>query len=68
MAAVGEDPGTQILISLLVPFAAYLGAEHIGSSGILAAAAAGITMHYADLVGRRLAATRMQRRAVWDTI
>lgn len=68
VAAVGEDPGTQILISLLVPFAAYLGAEHIGSSGILAAAAAGITMHYADLVGRRLAATRMQRRAVWDTI
>lgn len=68
VAVVGEDPGTQILISLLVPFAAYLGAEHIGSSGILAAAAAGITMHYADLVGRRLAATRMQRRAVWDTI
>lgn len=30
VAAVGEDPGTQILISLLVPFAAYLGAEHIG--------------------------------------
>ncbi len=68
VAAAGEDPGTQILISLLIPFAAYLGAEHIGGSGILAAAAAGITMHYADLVGRRLAATRMQRRAVWDTI
>lgn len=68
VAAAGEDPGTQILISILIPFAAYLGAEHIGGSGILAAAAAGITMHYADLVGRRLAATRMQRRAVWDTI
>ncbi|WP_293779296.1 Na+/H+ antiporter [uncultured Oxalicibacterium sp.] len=66
--AAGEDPGTQILISILVPFAAYLAAEHIGGSGILAAAAAGITMHYADLVGRRLATTRMQRRAVWDTI
>ena len=25
-------------------------------------------VHYTDLVGRRLAATRMQRRAVWDTI
>ncbi|GGC02392.1 Na+:H+ antiporter [Oxalicibacterium flavum] len=68
VAVAGEDPGTQILISLLVPFAAYMAAEHIGGSGILAAAAAGITTHYADLVGRRLAATRMQRRAVWDTI
>ncbi|MDQ7968616.1 MAG: Na+/H+ antiporter [Oxalicibacterium faecigallinarum] len=68
VVAAGEDPGTQILISLLVPFAAYMAAEHIGGSGILAAATAGITMHYTDLVGRRLAATRMQRRAVWDTI
>lgn len=68
VAVAGEDPGIQILISLLVPFAAYLGAEHIGGSGILAAAAAGITTHYTDLAGRRLAATRMQRRAVWDTI
>ena len=66
--AVGEDPGSQILISLLLPFAAYLVAEHLQVSGILAAAAAGITTHYTDMVGRRLATTRMQRRAVWDTI
>src|SRR5690606_10764020 len=25
----GEDPGIQILVSLLIPFAAYLAAEHI---------------------------------------
>jgi Na+/H+ antiporter len=65
---VGEEPGLQILISLLIPFAAYLGAEQVGGSGILAAAAAGISMHYADLIGRPLAATRMQRGAVWDTM
>jgi Na+/H+ antiporter len=65
---VGEEPGLQILISLLIPFAAYLGAEQVGGSGILAAAAAGISMHYADLIGRPLAATRMQRSAVWDTM
>lgn len=65
---VGEDPGSQILISLLLPFAAYLLAEHLQVSGILAAAAAGITTHYTDMVGRRLATTRMQRRAVWDTL
>lgn len=65
---VGEDSGIQILISILMPFASYLAAEHIGVSGILAAAVAGITSHYYELSGRLSAATRMQRRAVWDTI
>lgn len=64
----GEDPGTQILISLLIPFAAYLAAEQVHVSGILAAAVAGIAMHYGELSGRALAATRMQRAAVWDTV
>ncbi len=64
----GEDPGIQILVSLLVPFAAYLAAEHFHVSGILAAAVAGIAMHYGELSGRPLAATRMQRHAVWDTV
>jgi monovalent cation/hydrogen antiporter len=68
VARVGEEPGLQILISLLVPFAAYLGAEELHGSGVLAAAAAGVAMHYADLFGRPLAATRTQRRAVWDTV
>lgn len=64
----GEEPATQILVSLLMPFAAYLVAEHLHVSGILAAAVAGIAMHYGELVGRALAATRMQRNAVWDTV
>lgn len=64
----GEDPGIQILISLLIPFAAYLVAEHVHVSGILAAAVAGIAMHYGELSGRPLASTRMQRSAVWDTV
>ncbi|MDE2600065.1 MAG: Na+/H+ antiporter [Rhodocyclaceae bacterium] len=64
----GEEPGIQILISLLIPFAAYLVAERIGVSGILSAAVAGIAMHYSELSGRRMAATRMQRAAVWDTV
>jgi CPA1 family monovalent cation:H+ antiporter len=68
VAKVGEEPGLQILISILIPFAAYLGAEKIHGSGILAAAAAGISMHYADLIGRPLAVTRMQRGVVWDTV
>lgn len=68
VSKIGEDPGLQILISILIPFAAYMGAEHVHGSGILAAAAAGISMHYADLIGRPLALTRMQRGAVWDTL
>jgi monovalent cation/hydrogen antiporter len=64
----GEEPATQILISLLMPFAAYLVAEHAHVSGILAAAVAGIAMHYGELAGRPGAATRMQRNAVWDTV
>jgi CPA1 family monovalent cation:H+ antiporter len=65
---LGEDSGSQILISLLIPFGAYLLAEHLHCSGILAAVAAGITMSYAELTGRALATTRMRRTGVWDTI
>ncbi|MDK1366987.1 cation:proton antiporter, partial [Klebsiella quasipneumoniae] len=41
-----EEPAIQILISLLIPFAAYILAEASHVSGILAAVAAGIAMHY----------------------
>ncbi|MDE1567014.1 Na+/H+ antiporter [Aquabacter sp. P-9] len=64
----GEEPGSQILISLLIPFGAYLLAEHLGCSGILAAVSAGITMSHVEQSGRALARTRLQRTAVWDTI
>lgn len=65
---LGEDPGAQILISLLIPFGAYLVAEHLHCSGILAAVAAGITMSYAELRGKALGITRVRRNAVWDTV
>lgn len=64
----GEEPGSQVIISVLIPFAAYMTAEHFRGSGILAAVAAGITMSYMELTGRALASTRMQRAAVWDTL
>ncbi|MBD8649645.1 Na+/H+ antiporter [Rhizobium sp. CFBP 13726] len=65
---LGEEPGAQILISLLIPFGAYLLAEHLHCSGILAAVSAGITMSFAELRGQTMAATRMRRYAVWDTV
>ncbi|HBO24585.1 MULTISPECIES: Na+/H+ antiporter [unclassified Providencia] len=64
----GEEPAIQIMISLLMPFTAYLVAEHLLVSGILAAVVAGIAMHYEKIAGRMQAATRMQSKAVWDTV
>ena len=43
-----DDPPVEVLISLVVPFAAYLPAERLGVSGVLAAVTAGL------IVGSRL--------------
>ncbi len=64
----GEEPGTLVLVSILIPFAAYLWAERLGLSGVLAAVAAGISMHYVTLVGHFSAVSRMRRSAVWDML
>lgn len=64
----GQDSGSPILVSLLIPFGAYLLAEMARASGILAAVAAGMAMSYVELSGRALANTRMQRAAVWSTV
>jgi CPA1 family monovalent cation:H+ antiporter len=64
----GEETGSQILISLLIPFGAYLLAEHLHCSGILAAVAAGITMSYVEQSGQALPITRVRRTAVWDLV
>jgi len=64
----GEETGSQILISLLIPFGAYLLAEHLHCSGILAAVAAGITMSYVEQTGQALPVTRVRRSAVWDMV
>lgn len=65
---LGEDGSTQILVSLLIPYGAYLLAEHLHCSGILAAVAAGITMTYSELRGVIMATTRVRRTGVWDTV
>jgi CPA1 family monovalent cation:H+ antiporter len=65
---LGEETGSQILISILIPFGAYLLAEHLHCSGILAAVAAGIAMSYEEQRGKVLAVTRVRRAAVWDTV
>ncbi len=64
----GEDTGSQILVSLLIPFGSYLLAEHFHASGILAAVSAGVTMTFAEISRQAMAVTRMRRNSVWDTI
>jgi Na+/H+ antiporter, bacterial form len=64
----GDDGGSNILVSLLIPFGAYLAAEHVHASGVLAAAAAGIAMTFASGGVALGAATRIRRRAVWDML
>jgi Na+/H+ antiporter len=62
-----QDPPVEITISLLTPFAAYLPAEAVHASGVLATVMCGIYL------GRQSpylmdAATRVQSRAVWETL
>jgi Na+/H+ antiporter len=64
----GDDSGSNILVSLLIPFGAYLVAEHVHASGVLAAAASGIAMTFASGGVSLGAATRIRRRAVWDML
>ncbi len=67
IAHFGHDADEQILVTLLIPFGVYLLADHLGCSGILAAAAGGITMSVLN-VWPWQATTRLRRTAVWDTL
>ena len=62
-----EDPPVQITISLLTPFVAYLGAESLHASGVLATVAAGIYLgwHSPLTISAR---TRLQAAAFWEII
>jgi len=62
-----DDPPVQITISLLTPFAAYLGAERLHISGILAVVAAGIYVgwHAPVVMSARF---RLQAYAFWEMV
>ncbi|MEP6975580.1 MAG: Na+/H+ antiporter, partial [Spartobacteria bacterium] len=61
-----DDPPVQITISLLTPFAAYLLAERLYVSGVLATVAAGVYLgwHSTALSAR----TRLQAQAFWEMV
>lgn len=65
---IGEDTSSQILVSLLTPYGAYLLADAIHCSPVLAAVAAGIMMSRIEVSAQTLAVTRIRRSAVWETL
>ncbi len=62
-----EDTPVEVTISLLTPYAAFLPAEQLGASGVIATVAAGL---YLGRRGSRImgADVRLTSRAVWETI
>ena len=64
------DPPSHIALLLLLPFAAYLLADHLGVSGILAAVAAGVTMNLRWVTGTTPlnASARIQSNSVWSML
>lgn len=62
-----EDPPIEITLSLLTPFAAYLSAESLGTSGVLAAVTAGLYFGWRSPYIFHSEA-RLRGRAVWDMI
>ncbi|QKZ06334.1 Na+/H+ antiporter [Pseudomonas eucalypticola] len=62
-----DDPATHVVFMLLLPFAAYVLAERLGASGILAAVAAGMMQSWLDLLPRQTS-TRLLNRSVWSLL
>lgn len=60
-----DDAGAELAITLLIPFGAYVPAEEIGWSGVIAVVAAGLYAG-ARAVDVTAADTRLQLRAFWD--
>lgn len=57
-----------VTISALLPFAAYLAAEHLGGSGILAAVSAGLTLKQMRAFNVATGETRLGASAVWNLL
>jgi monovalent cation/hydrogen antiporter len=63
-----DDPAAGVILTLLIPFAAYLIAERLGCSGILAAVAAGMMMNFQSLREGIPTAARIRMTSTWTMI
>ncbi len=62
-----KDPLLQVLTSLMTPFIAYLPAEHLGGSGVLATVVTGLVIGHVYLE-RFAPDVRLVSRSVWATL
>jgi CPA1 family monovalent cation:H+ antiporter len=62
-----DDPPVEISISLVTPFAAYLLAEELGVSGVLATVTVGVYLGWQS-TGLFLPGTRLQAYAFWEVL
>jgi CPA1 family monovalent cation:H+ antiporter len=62
------DPAPGVVMTLLIPFAAYLSAERFEWSGILAAVAAGMMMNYTGAANTGSVASRIRAASTWTMI
>lgn len=64
----GTPSEALVILTLLLPFAAYLLAEHFRASGILAAVTAGLTVGRAGYFRHLSVPARLQTGVLWDTV
>ncbi|MFD1982676.1 Na+/H+ antiporter [Mesorhizobium newzealandense] len=64
----GVPAEAQVLVMILLPFIAYLGAEHIGASGILAAVTAGLLTGGSGVFRFLGVSARIQTMSLWTTL
>ncbi|CAM2147747.1 MULTISPECIES: Na+/H+ antiporter [Paraburkholderia] len=62
------DPAPGVVMTLLIPFAAYLFAEHLEVSGVLAAVAAGMMMNYTSVAHMGPVSARVRATSTWSMI
>lgn len=62
-----QQVSANVALSLIIPFAAYLPAEEVGASGLVAAVVAGLVTGYGT-PARMGAQVRIAERSVWKTI
>src|SRR5262249_45227751 len=63
-----DDPPMEITGSILLAYVAYLPAEEIHASGVLAAVTAGLSLGWHSSGGAFSARSRLQSNAFWETL
>jgi CPA1 family monovalent cation:H+ antiporter len=63
-----DDPPVEITLSLFTPYLAYLPANHLGASGVIAAVTTGLYIGFRAPAGMFTATTRLQATAFWDVL